>query len=154
MEENKQIPKPEDLIKRGEGNFYHCTDYEDAIDAMKKYASLISQEKEREIQKLKSELGLEEIHSRQKTDQVKVLEEVLEDRDKRIKELEEENEVLKVKVSWCDDEIDRQDKRIKELEEKFKTQREITKRTNKDYNKVAEELSELKAKLSEKEGKE
>lgn len=121
---------------------------------MEEYASLISQEKEREIQKLKSELGLEEIHSRQKTDQVKVLEEVLEDRDKRIKELEEENEVLKVKVSWCDDEIDRQDKRIKELEEKFKTQREITKRTNKDYNKVAEELSELKAKLSEKEGKE
>lgn len=29
------MKKPEELIKRGEGNFLHCTDYDDAIEAMK-----------------------------------------------------------------------------------------------------------------------
>lgn len=32
------MSKIEQLIKRGEGNFYHCTDYEDAIEAIKTYS--------------------------------------------------------------------------------------------------------------------
>ena len=31
---------PEEMIKRGEGNFLHCTDYEDAIEAMKEHSQL------------------------------------------------------------------------------------------------------------------
>lgn len=31
------MKKPEEMLKRGEGNFLHCTDYEDAIDAIKEY---------------------------------------------------------------------------------------------------------------------
>lgn len=37
--ENK-IPTTEEMMKRGTGNFLHCTDYEDAIEAMKKFAKL------------------------------------------------------------------------------------------------------------------
>ena len=29
--------KPEDMIKRGTGNYFHCTDYEDAVKAIYKY---------------------------------------------------------------------------------------------------------------------
>lgn len=31
------MKKPEEMLKRGKGNFLHCTDYEDAIEAMKEY---------------------------------------------------------------------------------------------------------------------
>ena len=37
--ENK-IPIAETLLKRGSGNFIHCTDYEDAVEAMIEFAKL------------------------------------------------------------------------------------------------------------------
>ena len=37
--ENK-IPTAEEMIKRGTGNFLHCTDYDDAIEAMIEFAKL------------------------------------------------------------------------------------------------------------------
>jgi hypothetical protein len=30
---------PEEILKRGTGNFIHCTDYEDAIEAMIEYGN-------------------------------------------------------------------------------------------------------------------
>ena len=37
--ENK-IPIAETLLKRGSGNFIHCTDYEDAVETMIEFAKL------------------------------------------------------------------------------------------------------------------
>jgi hypothetical protein len=37
--ENK-LPTAETLLKRGSGNFIHCTDYEDAVEAMIEFAKL------------------------------------------------------------------------------------------------------------------
>lgn len=39
---------PEEFLNRGEGNFIHCTDYDDAIQAMKDYA-------EQEVKKISIE---------------------------------------------------------------------------------------------------
>lgn len=35
---NKTMKKPEEMLSRGEGRFVNCTDYDDAIKAIKKYA--------------------------------------------------------------------------------------------------------------------
>ena len=33
-----KIKTPEEILTRGKGNFLHCTDYDDAVKAMKQYA--------------------------------------------------------------------------------------------------------------------
>lgn len=33
------MKEPEEFLNRGKGNFINCTDYDDAIEAMKKYAT-------------------------------------------------------------------------------------------------------------------
>ena len=35
---------PEEILKRGTGNFIHCTDYEDAIKAMIEYGNQMQKE--------------------------------------------------------------------------------------------------------------
>ena len=43
--------KAEEMLTRGKGNFINCTDYDDAIKAMKEYSSLQIKEAIEEIEK-------------------------------------------------------------------------------------------------------
>jgi hypothetical protein len=49
MKEEIRTPTPEEILKRGTGNYINCTDYDDAIKAMEEYSNLKLQEVIKEL---------------------------------------------------------------------------------------------------------
>lgn len=149
MSENKQIPTAEEFLKDKMGNAFYIVALqgEALVAVVEEYASLISQEKERESFQSGYKRGMK-VH------------------DSFIDQLQRDLAwQLEVVVPDMERQLDEKEKRIKELEEELHNERDFNHSSenhlgnaiNSWKDKVAElekEISSLKAKLSEKEGKE
>ena len=89
-----------------------------------KYGTMMSNNKEREIKKLKSDINnLREesrIHDEKRGQQIKIYDQELKDRDQQIKIYDQQNKLHKEQINTRDEELKYRDQQIKAYEEQIK----------------------------------